>query len=169
MDIVKHNMDGAFGRPSEPPEDLNTPGEGRIKTSLRLTYEAQAQVIRNQIGDLEDVRLRLGLSARKLCQLLLVDPSAWTRWKAEGKAPPHVWRALQWYFIIQEKIPGLTAQYFIGKDFAVREEQLLVKIREIQSEHSQNSTQNAALATPGGVASAMVQLKLRRGTGPQLG
>lgn len=52
-----------------------------------------------------------------MAQLLMVDPSAWTRWtKSEDQAPPHIWRALQWYMIVQEKVPGLTAQYFIGKD-----------------------------------------------------
>lgn len=88
----------------------------KAKTSLRMNYEAQVLVIQRQIGGLEEVRLKLGLSARKLCQLLLVDPSAWTRWRKEGDAPPHVWRSLQWYLTLQEKIPGLTPQYFIGKD-----------------------------------------------------
>lgn len=89
----------------------------RIKSSLRLQYEAQVQVIRQQIGSLEKVRSDLGLSQRKMAQLLLVDPSAWTRWNRPGEeAPPHVWRALQWYLTVREKIPGLTPQYFLGAD-----------------------------------------------------
>jgi transcriptional regulator with XRE-family HTH domain len=89
----------------------------RSKTSLRMLYEAQVTVIQKQIGDLEQVRLGLGLSQRKMCQLLMVDPSAWTRWnRGEQKPPPHIWRALQWYISLQEKLPGLTPQYFIGKD-----------------------------------------------------
>lgn len=95
--------------------------EGReslpAKTSNRIFYEAQVEVIRKQVGDLEKIRLDLGLSQRKISQLLLVDPSAWTRWTKNGEsAPPHIYRALQWYMTIKEKIPGLTPQYFIGRD-----------------------------------------------------
>lgn len=88
-----------------------------LKTSLRLQYEAQVEVIKKQIGDLEQVREKLGLSQRKICQLLMVDPSSWSRWVSKGDpAPPQVYRALQWYMALNEKIPGLTPQYFIGKD-----------------------------------------------------
>lgn len=90
-------------------------GSDRLKSSLRLGYEAQVRVIRGQIGDLERVRESLGLSQRKISQLLLVDPSAWTRWtRPGGEAPPHVWRSLQWYLAMKEKIPGLTPQYFLN-------------------------------------------------------
>lgn len=89
----------------------------RAKTSLRLHYQAQVAVIQKQIGTLEEVRLRLGLSARKICQLLMVDPSSWSRWVHRGdECPPHVWRALQWYLTIQEKFPQLDSRYFLGKD-----------------------------------------------------
>lgn len=88
----------------------------RAKTSLRMVYEAQAEVIRRQIGELDEVREKLGLNARKICQLLMVDPSAWNRWTRTGQtAPPHIWRALQWYMIVQEKLPGLTPQFFIER------------------------------------------------------
>lgn len=112
----------------------------RAKTSLRMTYEAQSEVIRKQIGDLEQVREKLGLSARKISQLLLVDPSAWTRWTrtyAQGEkdsAPPHIWRALQWYMILQDKIPGLTPQFFIGKDSSVVREEAFERIRQMESQ-----------------------------------
>lgn len=102
----------------------------KVKTSLRMSYEAQAQVIRHQLGPLDGVRLKLGLSQRKIAQLLMVDPSAWTRWTKNemDSAPPHIWRALQWYMIIQEKIPGLTPQYFTGKDPQVLHLKALEKI-----------------------------------------
>ncbi len=88
-----------------------------IKTPLRLQYEAQVEVIKKQIGDLEQVREKLGLSQRKICQLLMVDPSSWSRWVSKGDpVPPQIFRALQWYLALNEKIPGLTPQYFIGKD-----------------------------------------------------
>lgn len=98
----------------------------RAKTSLRMHFEAQAEVIRRQIGGLEGVRLKLGLSQRKMAQLLLVDPSAWSRWlKDESKAPPHIFRSLQWYLALQEKIPGLTNEYFIGSNTSQIESQKL--------------------------------------------
>ncbi len=91
------------------------------KTSNKLYYEAQVQVIRGQIGELENVRTTLGLSARKICQLLMVDPSAWNRWTKRGDtAPPHIYRTLQFYMIIQDKIPGLTPYYFLGRESANR-------------------------------------------------
>ncbi len=90
-------------------------GSLKVKSSNRMFYEAQTEVIRKQIGGLEKIRRDLGLSQRKICQLLLVDPSAWTRWTKDD-APPHIYRALQWYMTIQEKIPGITPQYFIGRD-----------------------------------------------------
>lgn len=87
----------------------------RSKTPDRITYESEVDVIRSQIGDLEDIRHRLGLSARKMAQLLMVDPSAWSRWsKKNTPPPPHVYRALQWYLILQEKNPGFTPQVFLA-------------------------------------------------------
>jgi|GEM_PF-4669542 len=76
-------------------EDSTSP---RTKTSQRLKYEAEIAVLKKEIGSLEEVRIKLGFSRRKICQLLLVDPSAWTRWTAENQdAPPHIYRALKWY------------------------------------------------------------------------
>jgi hypothetical protein len=89
-------------------QDTKKPNLGedsRINSSLRMQYEAHVQVIRNQIGHLDSVRAQLGLSQRKICQLLMVDPSAWTRWTKAAQssthldsAPPHIWRALQWVY-----------------------------------------------------------------------
>lgn len=88
----------------------------KAKTSLRMTYEAQTEVIKRQLGDLEQIREKLGLSQRKMAQLLLVDPSSWSRWTKKGdEAPPQVWRALQWYMALQGKIPGLQPQYFFSE------------------------------------------------------
>src|SRR4051812_3605102 len=52
----------------------------RAKSSSRLRYEAEAQGILKKLGGLEGIRAELGFSRRSMCQLLLVDPSAWTRW-----------------------------------------------------------------------------------------
>src|ERR1700722_3932517 len=78
----------------------------RIKSAVRMRYEAEVQFLKQQNGDLEQIREKLGLSRRKICQLLLVDPSAWTRWTSvDGEAPPHIYRALDWYLSILEKDP----------------------------------------------------------------
>lgn len=113
----------------------------RSKTSTRIFYDAQVSVIKKQLGNLEKIRADLGLSQRKICQLLMVDPSAWTRWNREGEeAPPHIWRSLQWYMTLQEKIPGLTPQYFIGKDPQILHEKALAKIDE-EVQHLKSSFQ----------------------------
>lgn len=81
-------------------------GDPRIKSASRMRYEAEVLFLKNQNGDLEVIRQKLGLSRRKICELLLVDPSAWTRWtQAGGDAPPHIHRALDWYLSIMEKDP----------------------------------------------------------------
>jgi hypothetical protein len=80
--------------------------DSRGKTALRLRYDAELKLIRARVGSLEDIRGKLGLSRRKICQLLLVDPSAWTRWtSAGGDAPPHIYRALEWYLLLSERDP----------------------------------------------------------------
>jgi transcriptional regulator with XRE-family HTH domain len=95
-------------------EDPERP-ESRMKTSQRLTYEAEARVLRQQVGSLEQIREQLGLSRRKMCQLLLVDPSAWTRWvRDETRVPPHIFKALQWYLLLIEKHPSLHPQFNVG-------------------------------------------------------
>lgn len=87
-------------------DEVEGQGQEKLKTSLRLRYEAEVEVIRKKLGGLEKVRLELGLTRRKMCQLLMVDPSAWTRWtRDETKVPPHVYRALQWYLALIEKQP----------------------------------------------------------------
>jgi transcriptional regulator with XRE-family HTH domain len=79
----------------------------RAKSSLRIRYESEARVILQSLGGLEGIRQRLGLTQRKLAQLLLVDPSAWSRWlKDESRVPPHVVKALQWYLQLEDKDPA---------------------------------------------------------------
>ncbi|MBO9667363.1 MAG: hypothetical protein J7501_11190 [Bdellovibrio sp.] len=64
-----------------------------------------------------------------MSQLLMVDPSSWTRWTRQGdEAPPHIWRALQWYSVLQEKIPGLTPQYFINQSPQVLHQKALQEL-----------------------------------------
>lgn len=140
MDVVNHNIEkkGLAFIDLTPAVDLfDEPLNERSKTSLRMHYEAQAQVIRRQLGNLDEIRHKIGLSQRKICQLLLVDPSAWSRWVKSDSVPPHILRALQWYLIIQEKIPGLTPQYFIGKDPQVLHQDALRRISEEAKKRSE--------------------------------
>ena len=87
-------------------EPSKTQENDRQKTALRMKYEAESQVIRKKLGSLEEIRSQLGLTQRKMCQLLMVDPSAWSRWqKDQGKIPPHIYRSLQWYMALIDKAP----------------------------------------------------------------
>lgn len=97
------------------PRPRDTASARRSRSSLRLRYEAEVLTIKKKIGDLEYIRETLGLTQRKICQLLLVDPSAWTRWTKRGEdAPPHIYRALQWYLAIQDKYPALDVNFWLS-------------------------------------------------------
>lgn len=90
-------------------------GKNLSKSSLRIKYEAEVQVIKKSCGSLEEIRRSLNLSKRKMAQLLLVDPSAWTRWTSQGgEAPPHIYRSLQWFLILQEKHPELKSSLWLN-------------------------------------------------------
>ncbi len=72
--------------------------------SYGLFYASQVQKIKERLGDLEGIRTNLGMSRRQICQILLVNPSAWTRWtKSPQGAPPHFYRALEWLIHIHSK------------------------------------------------------------------
>ncbi len=69
-------------------------------------YSEERKQVIQEIGDIETIRKTLGLSRRKICKLLLVDPSSWTRWSKEGSdAPAYIYRSLQWCLAIMEKYP----------------------------------------------------------------
>ena len=75
-----------------------------------LTYreknELTAALIKKQIGDIEQIRISMGLNKKRMCELLLIDPSTWTRW-CTGKTPvpPTVYRTLQWGLAVMDKHP----------------------------------------------------------------
>lgn len=89
------------------------PGKrSRLKTGLRLKYEAEVALIKKEVGHLEDIRQTLGFSQRKICQLLLVDPSAWTRWtRDDSRVPPHIYRALSWFLEAQKNQSVVPYQF----------------------------------------------------------
>lgn len=77
-----------------------------------MRYSAEVEIIKKKWGNLEDIRKHLGLSQRKISQLLMVDPSAWTRWtKYDHEAPPHIYRSLSWFLQLQEKDPVQSSPY----------------------------------------------------------
>lgn len=79
---------------------------GKKSLSARDRNEITASMIKKQIGDIEQVRALMGLNKRKMCELLLIDPSTWTRWTT-GKTNPPTWvyRTLQWGLAVMDKHP----------------------------------------------------------------
>lgn len=108
-------MDMDFNRESPGLGQMKTfeGGSLRPKSSLRMIYAAEIKIFTSQYGGLENIRQKLGFSRRKMCQLLLVDPSAWTRWcRDETKVPPHIYRSLEWFLALNQKAftqPDLAA------------------------------------------------------------
>jgi hypothetical protein len=109
----------------------------------RIQYEAEVDAIKKQIGDLESIRMKLGLSARKMTQILLVDPSAWNRWTTrKTPPPPHIYRALQWYLALQEKNEGFTPQFFLSTQVFSRKEsqnELLTQLKKLETRHQSDA------------------------------
>lgn len=77
-----------------------------IENAYSGPYSEERKQVIQEIGDIETIRKTLGLSRRKICKLLLVDPSSWTRWTKSGSdAPAYIYRSLQWCLAIMEKYP----------------------------------------------------------------
>jgi len=78
----------------------------RSKETLKGLNKAESELIKEQIGDIESIRQSLGLNKRRMCQLLLIDPSTWTRWSTgKTEVPPHIYRMLQWGLAVMDKYP----------------------------------------------------------------
>ena len=89
-------------------EDVSTNFEDTDKNTLsaRERNELAASLIKKQIGDLEQVRALLGLNKKRMCELLLIDPSTWTRWTTgKTEPPPWLYRSLQWGVAVMDKYP----------------------------------------------------------------
>lgn len=115
-------------------------GTSKSKSVLRMRYEADVSVIKKRLGSLEEMRAKLGLTQRKMSQLLLVDPSAWTRWtKGREDAPPHIYRMLQWYLALEDKYPALDPQFWLAATARIREPEEAAKLTsatlEIETQH----------------------------------
>lgn len=95
--------------------ELNKKNNRRATSSQKMKYTAETQVIKQKWGDIETIRIKLGLSQRKMAQLLMVDPSAWTRWiKNEEQVPPHIYRSLSWFLTLQEKHPEAHPYFWLA-------------------------------------------------------
>lgn len=104
--------------PSKIPPIFNQKGPKKIrnKSPIRSHFDEEVDLIRKQIGTIEEVRIKLDLTARKMCQLLMVDPSAWNRWTTGiTNPPPHIYRSLQWYMMLNDKLPGVDPRFFLPK------------------------------------------------------
>ena len=106
-------------------------------------YEKEVLEIMSRRGDLEDIRKRLGLSKKKMAELLFVDPSAWTRWtKGVSKVPASVYRSLDWYLQLFEKDPLLQEKLQVDKleqELSEQRSQFQNEMDELKTKlHSEN-------------------------------
>jgi hypothetical protein len=136
--------------------ELNAKGSRKKERStgvLRQSYFQEKEQIIREIGNLDEIKFKLGLSQRKLCRLLLVDPSAWTRWNKTG-APPHIYQTLKWLLELQRVNPDMA----VPRDFDSKitfihtsaQEKILaleIQIRELQKAIKEQSINNELMAT----------------------
>ena len=117
----------------------------KAKTSLRIRYEAESQMILKKFGGLSGIQVKLTLSQRKICQLLMVDPSSWSRWITdEAKTPPHILRALEWYLALNDKYPGFDVNFWLhskAKTTNILFDQTMTLQEDMQLERLQLSKQ----------------------------
>lgn len=141
-DHLSDNLSNDSTSSVEETDSLNRRG----KTSLRMLYEAEAAVIIKKIGPLEDVRQRLGLSRRKISQLLMVDPSAWTRWTTgETPPPPHIVRSLQWYLALIKEQPEWHPRMMFNSSGMITKKQLEELKQKLKEELSSESSTHSLL------------------------
>ncbi|MEQ1664649.1 MAG: hypothetical protein ABL927_04660 [Bdellovibrionales bacterium] len=88
--------DSHYSLPSERLRAIRDDILRRTDQSEYFNVQYQVELLKQKIGGLEKARERLGYSRRKICQELLVDPSAWTRWTKNNieSAPAHVYKML---------------------------------------------------------------------------
>lgn len=106
---------------------------GGSLSTPRDQYLLEAERIKNEIGDLDQIRMTLGLSQRRACQLLLVDPSAWTRWNKTG-APPHIYQALKWLIELQKLNPEVATPRNFASRIDLIQSSTQAKIKELEGQ-----------------------------------
>lgn len=130
------------------------------KPTPREEYLLEAQRIQHEIGTLEEIRAKLGLSQRKVCQLLLVDPSAWTRWLKYG-APPHIYQALKWLLKLSKLDPEAAAPSNLLSRVDYIQQSTQSKFEEIESNLAllERSVSLATTVRPATASAEIVELK----------
>ncbi len=112
-------------------------------------YKSIVESIKIDIGGLEEVRKTLGLSRRQMCKLLLVDPSAWTRWTRQDQdAPPHIYQALKWYMQLVEKTPDIHAPLHLENKFDLMRKDTDLKTQKLQLQIQKLETQKSQVNDP---------------------
>lgn len=87
------------------------------------------------MDQLENIRIKLGLSRRQICKLLKVDPSAWTRWmKTPAGAPAHVHQSLEWYMKLVEQNPEQNAPQLLAQKFESSNKESEIQISRLKRE-----------------------------------
>ena len=85
--------------------------------------------------NLEQIRMKLGLSRRQICKLLKVDPSAWTRWmKSAQGAPAHVHQSMDWYMKLVEQAPEQHAPQLLAQKFEATNKESEIQISRLKRE-----------------------------------
>jgi hypothetical protein len=117
------------------PSEKKTIGKRELASSHRTknrdVYVGERERIKQEIGGLEEIRGKLGLSQRRVCQLLLVDPSAWTRWN-KSEAPPHIYQALRWLLELKKVNPEAAGPIDLTKRVDFIQANTQTKIRELE-------------------------------------
>jgi transcriptional regulator with XRE-family HTH domain len=137
------------------PEKVSSESSAKSeKLNLRQRYLLERDRIRQEIGDLNRIREKLGLSQRKLCQLLLVDPSAWTRW-IKSEAPPHIYQALKWLLELKTSKPEITEPRNLESRIDHTQAKLAEVERQVQTlEREKTSLLYANRNTPAGISNS---------------
>ena len=111
----------------------------------QVPYASEVGQIISKYGDLEDMREHLGLSRRAICQQLLVDPSAWSRWTKAGQAPAYVYQAIANLIYIEKlrqgEAPGLSAPAEKPSQWSLELDELQMQMAQMKTEKIQLSEQ----------------------------
>lgn len=104
-----------------------------LETDLKLRdrYLLERDRIKQQIGNLRQILEALGVNQRRACQLLLVDPSAWTRWN-KTEAPPHIYQALKWLVMLKTSNPSLVGSTDIEHRIDLVQSSTQNKLKELE-------------------------------------
>ncbi|MEK6554421.1 MAG: hypothetical protein AABZ31_04200 [Bdellovibrionota bacterium] len=128
-----------------PERNTDEKGEILVRTS-RDKYLLEKDRIKHEIGSLTEIREALGLSQRKICQLLLVDPSAWTRWN-KTEAPPHIYQALKWMLELKKVNPEAIGPTDMSSRLDYVQSSTQSKIKELEA-HVQTLERALTLTPP---------------------